>query len=151
MTIELATELCIRAHAGQTRRDGKPYHTHPMTVASMVNDDHKPAALLHDVFEDCPGWTLRYSNSYPVITEPDGTNHPITFTLYGVLQQLTHYKKDEDYDTYIAYIANNYDYDYYMNALPVKIADLLHNISDNATDANKEKYMKTLEVLLAKL
>ena len=153
MTIEKATQLCVKAHAGQFRRDGKPYHTHPMAVAAMVDDDHKPAALLHDVFEDCEGWSLYCSmngtNHY--IVEPDGTEHQIEYELYDVLLLLTHDKESISYDKYITDIADDYAYHQSINALPVKIADLFHNISDMATDANKKKYMKAMKVLLAEL
>ena len=45
------------AHAGQLRKDGSPYITHPLAVAEIVADleldtDSIIAALLHDVIED---------------------------------------------------------------------------------------------------
>ena len=44
-------------HAGQTRRSGEPYLTHPLEVASLVADMRLDdvaiaAGLLHDVVED---------------------------------------------------------------------------------------------------
>ena len=46
-----------KAHAGQTRKDGSPYITHPLAVANIVADlkldtDALCAALLHDCIED---------------------------------------------------------------------------------------------------
>ena len=46
-----------KAHAGQLRKDGSPYITHPLAVAEIVADleldtDSIIAALLHDVIED---------------------------------------------------------------------------------------------------
>ena len=52
-----AWEMACAAHAGQWRRSGEPYITHPLAVAGIVNDmnmdiDSLLAALLHDVIED---------------------------------------------------------------------------------------------------
>jgi guanosine-3',5'-bis(diphosphate) 3'-pyrophosphohydrolase len=46
-----------KAHAGQTRRSGEPYLTHPMAVAGILTDlrmdvDTIATALLHDTMED---------------------------------------------------------------------------------------------------
>ncbi len=45
-------------HAGQTRRSGEPYITHPLAVATILtelemDDATLAAGLLHDVVEDC--------------------------------------------------------------------------------------------------
>jgi guanosine-3',5'-bis(diphosphate) 3'-pyrophosphohydrolase len=52
-----AAETATLAHAGQTRRSGEPYVTHPIAVASIVADlgldaQTVAAALLHDAVED---------------------------------------------------------------------------------------------------
>jgi guanosine-3',5'-bis(diphosphate) 3'-pyrophosphohydrolase len=52
-----ALVLADRAHAGQTRRSGEPYVTHPIAVARLVaewgmDDASVCAAVLHDVVED---------------------------------------------------------------------------------------------------
>jgi guanosine-3',5'-bis(diphosphate) 3'-pyrophosphohydrolase len=57
--IETAFEFAAAAHAGQKRRSGEPYITHPVAVASILAQlrlDHQTieAALLHDVIEDTP-------------------------------------------------------------------------------------------------
>ena len=49
--------MCIRDSAGQTRRSGEPYVTHPIAVAGIVADlgldaQTVAAALLHDAVED---------------------------------------------------------------------------------------------------
>ncbi|MDA0352380.1 MAG: bifunctional (p)ppGpp synthetase/guanosine-3',5'-bis(diphosphate) 3'-pyrophosphohydrolase [Chloroflexi bacterium] len=56
--ISEALEFSIAAHAGQTRRSGEPYVTHPIAVSSMLADLRMDAltieaGLLHDVVEDC--------------------------------------------------------------------------------------------------
>jgi len=52
-----AAETATLAHAGQTRRSGEPYITHPIAVAGIVADlgldaQTVAAALLHDAVED---------------------------------------------------------------------------------------------------
>ena len=52
-----AAETATLAHAGQTRRSGEPYVTHPIAVADIVADlgldaQTVAAALLHDAVED---------------------------------------------------------------------------------------------------
>jgi len=57
--ISSAYEFSAKAHAGQTRRTGDPYITHPVAVAEILANLHLDAAsikaaLLHDVVEDTP-------------------------------------------------------------------------------------------------
>ncbi|MFT5894125.1 MAG: guanosine-3',5'-bis(diphosphate) 3'-pyrophosphohydrolase [bacterium] len=57
--VSRAYTMARDAHAGQTRRSGEPYITHPIAVAAVVFSmklDHHSimAALLHDVLEDTP-------------------------------------------------------------------------------------------------
>ncbi|MGP0109489.1 MAG: RelA/SpoT family protein [Acidimicrobiales bacterium] len=52
-----AAETATRAHAGQLRKSGEPYITHPIAVAGIVADlgldaQTVAAALLHDAVED---------------------------------------------------------------------------------------------------
>ena len=51
--------LAVRAHAGQMRKDGTPYVTHPIAVAAILagmrmDVDTIATALLHDALEDNP-------------------------------------------------------------------------------------------------
>jgi guanosine-3',5'-bis(diphosphate) 3'-pyrophosphohydrolase len=57
--VVLAYRLGASAHAGQTRKSGEPYITHPVAVACILADMHLDAealiaALLHDTIEDTP-------------------------------------------------------------------------------------------------
>ena len=57
--IERAYETARAAHAGQFRKSGEPYITHPLAVAKILAEWHLDpqalmAALLHDVVEDTP-------------------------------------------------------------------------------------------------
>jgi len=65
LAVESALQVSISAHEGQTRRSATPtpYVVHPLHVAIVLarwgqDDDVIVAGLLHDVVEDCPGWTL---------------------------------------------------------------------------------------------
>ncbi|HEY1673894.1 MAG TPA: HD domain-containing protein, partial [Streptosporangiaceae bacterium] len=55
--IERAYEVAARQHAGQVRRSGDPFITHPLAVATILaelgmNSETLCAALLHDTIED---------------------------------------------------------------------------------------------------
>ena len=61
--VEHAWEFAEKAHAGQIRKSGEPYFTHPCFVASILTDlmidpPTIAAGLLHDTVEDCEGITL---------------------------------------------------------------------------------------------
>jgi GTP diphosphokinase / guanosine-3',5'-bis(diphosphate) 3'-diphosphatase len=58
-TVMQAYLLAARAHAGQTRKSGEPYLSHPLAVAMILADmrmdvDTVATALLHDALEDNP-------------------------------------------------------------------------------------------------
>ena len=61
--VEAALRASLLAHEGQTRKgDATPYITHPFHVALLLarsgaDDVTIQAGLLHDVVEDCEGWT----------------------------------------------------------------------------------------------
>ena len=55
--VERAYDAAKRAHAGQLRKSGEPYITHPVAVAQILADlgigaKTLAAALLHDTVED---------------------------------------------------------------------------------------------------
>lgn len=77
--VELCARLCKEAHDGQKRWNDQPYYTHPYRIADTFRidiKDHKHSfyvypleftqyynfiakctSYLHDVLEDCEGWT----------------------------------------------------------------------------------------------
>jgi (p)ppGpp synthase/HD superfamily hydrolase len=58
-TIERAVAIAAEAHAGQTDKAGAPYLLHPLRVMlSVSTPEERIVAVLHDVMEDCPSWTL---------------------------------------------------------------------------------------------
>ena len=61
-----ATEYATKAHSGQFRKGGKtiPYITHPIAVMEICREkggsiEAQLASVLHDIVEDCEGYTLR--------------------------------------------------------------------------------------------
>ena len=61
--VERAWKFAENAHAGQVRKSGEPYFTHPCLVASILTDlmidpPTIAAGLLHDTVEDCEGITV---------------------------------------------------------------------------------------------
>ena len=61
--VEKAWKFAEKAHAGQVRKSGEPYFSHPCLVASiltelMIDPPTIAAGLLHDTVEDCEGITL---------------------------------------------------------------------------------------------
>jgi len=109
-TLQRAIEIATIAHKDQVDKAGKPYIDHPLRVMQAVEgEDAKIVAVLHDVLEDCPTFTLDYLRSEGFSQE--------------VLVALAHITKTE-LDTYRAYIkrvSNN------RLATQVKLADLKDN------------------------
>ena len=57
MDLEKAIEFIKQKHAGQKRKQGTPYYTHPIAVANLLKDkgfpiDFQLAGLFHDLIED---------------------------------------------------------------------------------------------------
>ena len=51
--IEIAKDICLRAHEGQVDKSGVPYYKHPFHLAEqMTTEETVCVALLHDVIED---------------------------------------------------------------------------------------------------
>lgn len=58
-TLERAIAIAAEAHAGQKDKAGAAYILHPIRVMLNVKSvPEKIVAILHDVAEDCPGWTI---------------------------------------------------------------------------------------------
>ena len=175
MTVERARELCIEAHKGQYRKPkvlthyevgelrgnynvpnrheedfpngdilrwddlnevflySIPYHTHPIAVADMMaTDDEKIVALLHDVLEDTD------------ITTTDFKHNGMPINLINSIEWLTKIQ-GESYEDYLKNLSCC------KIATKVKLADMFHNISDNPSEAQKQKYYKGIKVLLNSL
>ena len=134
--LEMAMEVCKKAHAGQVDKAGADYYLHPFAVADMCKtEEEKIVALLHDVVEDTD------------VTLKDLAGLGFSTTILDALGSLTH-ASDEDYFDYIARVKKN------KLATTVKINDLTHNsdlsrlINITPKDiARVEKYSRCLAIL----
>lgn len=121
------------AHAGQYRRDGvTSYLTHPAAVVNKLKDESElvlAVAWLHDVLED----TNETAESLRAKDIPEAVIH--------IVQILTK-TESMSYEQYLKYIKQN------EIARKVKIADMLHNLSDSPTNKQIVKYAKGLLFLL---
>ena len=58
MNLEKAIKIAVEAHAGQVDKGGNPYILHPLRVMLSLNsEEERIVGVLHDVVEDCDGWT----------------------------------------------------------------------------------------------
>ena len=58
-TLERAIAIAATAHAGQIDKAGAPYILHPLRVMLHVTTNaERIVAVLHDVVEDCEGWSF---------------------------------------------------------------------------------------------
>lgn len=58
MNLQRAIEIAVEAHKGQVDKAGNLYVLHPLRVMmSLDTEDEKIVGVLHDVVEDCKGWT----------------------------------------------------------------------------------------------
>ena len=58
MNLQRAIEIAVEAHKGQLDKAGNLYVLHPLRVMmSLDTEDEKIVGVLHDVVEDCGGWS----------------------------------------------------------------------------------------------
>ena len=58
MNLEKAIKIAVEAHTGQVDKGGNPYILHPLRVMlSLDTAEERIVGVLHDVVEDCEGWT----------------------------------------------------------------------------------------------
>jgi guanosine-3',5'-bis(diphosphate) 3'-pyrophosphohydrolase len=141
--IERAFEVAARAHAGQKRKSGDPYITHPVAVAAILAElgmtpPTLAAALLHDTVEDTT-YTLdqlRHDFGGEVTMLVDGVTKLDKVT-YGDAAQAETVRK--------MVVAMSKD----IRVLVIKLADRLHNARTwryvPATSAER-KARETLEI-----
>jgi (p)ppGpp synthase/HD superfamily hydrolase len=109
-TLERAIVIAAEGHAGVTDKGGAPYILHPLRMMlSLSTPEERIVAVLHDVCEDCPGWTLGKlrAEGFP--------NHVI-----AALDSVTK-RQGEDYETFVRRAAAN------PIGRRVKLADLMDN------------------------
>ena len=58
MNLENAIKIAVEAHTGQVDKEGNPYILHPLRVMlSLDREEERIVGVLHDVVEDCAGWS----------------------------------------------------------------------------------------------
>ena len=58
MNLEKAIKIAVEAHTGQLDKGGNPSILHPLRVMlSLKTEEERIVGVLHDVVEDCEGWT----------------------------------------------------------------------------------------------
>lgn len=134
-TLARAIEIAVAAHAGQTDKAGAPYILHPLRVMlSLDRDEDRIVGVLHDVVEDCPGWTMDRLRA-------EGFSEAVL----DALAQVTKLSEDEDYGAFIARAAGN------PIARRVKRADLLDNLDVRRLPSVTERDGQRLSKYLAAL
>jgi (p)ppGpp synthase/HD superfamily hydrolase len=134
-TLHRAIEIAVAAHVGQTDKAGAPYILHPLRVMlSLEGDADRIVGVLHDVIEDCPGWT-------PERLREEGFSEPIL----AALAHVTKLSENEDYTAFIARAGRN------PIAARVKRADLLDNLDVRRLPVVTEKDGRRLSKYLAAL
>jgi (p)ppGpp synthase/HD superfamily hydrolase len=113
MNLERAIQIAVEAHAGQIDKANEPYILHPLRVMFGVSgDEARIVAVLHDVVEDCEGWTFER-------LEREGFSP----TVIQALDSVT--KRPEEENNYMAFIGRSE-----LNEIgrQVKISDLKDNL-----------------------
>src|ERR1019366_6193998 len=89
-TLERAIVIAAEGHAGVKDKGGAPYILHPLRMMlALSSPDERIVAVLHDVCEDCPAWTLDRLRA-------EGFAHHIITALDSVTK-----REGEDYETFV--------------------------------------------------
>lgn len=155
-----ALAFAEKAHQGQFRRDGKPYFTHIMAVVEKVATDwfqlipyeaqdiwneHKDhvaaAAALHDCLEDTS------------VTKDQLLAEGFSAMTVEIVDAVTR-KNGETYFDFIMRIHNGGNAigscgAFRVGMVAVKLADLAHNISDNAKEGSLLDKYRLAEYILS--
>jgi GTP diphosphokinase / guanosine-3',5'-bis(diphosphate) 3'-diphosphatase len=139
--IERAYEVAARLHAGQSRRSGDPYITHPLAVATILAELGMPhdticAALLHDTVEDTQYTIgqLREEFGEDIAALVDGVTK-LDKVKYGEAAQAETVRK--------MVVAMSRD----IRVLVIKLADRLHNMRTLRYLPRAKQEQKSREVL----
>lgn len=150
--ISKALVFAKKAHEGQKRRDGKAYFTHVEAVAEYVNEEWLSlipiqaqgiwcqfkehvvaAAALHDTKED------------QGVTSQQLLDEGFSAMTVGIVDAVTK-RNGENYFDFIMRIRDSGVYS--VGAVAVKLADIAHNISDNAKEGSLLDKYRLAEYIL---
>jgi (p)ppGpp synthase/HD superfamily hydrolase len=127
-TLERAIAIAAEAHAGQIDKAGAPYVLHPLRMMLRVPSiDERIVAVLHDVCEDCPGWTFDRLRA-------EGFADHIIVALDSVTK-----RDGEDYEDFVKRAAAN------PIGRSVKLADLHDNSDLSRITAPSERDLQRIE------
>jgi (p)ppGpp synthase/HD superfamily hydrolase len=140
-TLERAIAIAAQAHAGQVDKAGAPYVLHPLRMMLRVaSPEERIVAVLHDVCEDCPGWTFDRLKA-------EGFSDDILAALDSVTK-----RDGEDYESFVRRAAAN------PIGRSVKLADLSDNcdLSRIAAPSPRdheriEKYRRAIDLINTQL
>lgn len=136
-TLERAIAIAAEDHADQVDKAGAPYVLHPLRMMlRMSSTDERIGAVLHDLCEDCPGWTFERLRS-------EGFSDNIIEALQSVTK-----RGGEGYEDFVRRAAAN------PVGRSVKLADLIDNsdLSRIATPSERdfqwiEKYRQAIDLI----
>lgn len=142
--VERAYKFAEKAHAGQKRKSGEPYISHPFTIALRLADlklDQATiaAALLHDVVEDCgvPLETIEHEFGKDVAFLVDGVTKLGKLKYRGAARMAESLRK--------MFLATAED----IRVVLIKLVDRLHNMETlKAVREDKQKRiaLESLEI-----
>jgi (p)ppGpp synthase/HD superfamily hydrolase len=124
--LERAIEIAVSAHRGQVDKAGAPYILHPLRVMlSLSTKEERIVGVLHDLVEDCEGWTFEklsevgfsaeIIDALKSVTKYDAIKNP-------VLLNRPSNNADETYEEFVRRAAAN------RIGAKVKRADLIDNM-----------------------
>jgi (p)ppGpp synthase/HD superfamily hydrolase len=133
-TLERAIAIAAEGHAGVKDKAEQPYILHPLRVMQAVTTtEERIVAILHDVVEDCDGWTLdrlRY----------EGFSDAVLAGVDSVTK-----RDNEDYFEFVTRAAQD------PIGRKVKRADLLDNLDESRiahpTDKDRDRLAKYRDAL----
>ena len=136
------------AHLGQKRRSsGKPYVTHPENVANIIkkyypgNSTIYFAALLHDSLEDAiDQGNVNDEEEMIALIYDSIEDEAMAGDVVDIVMSLTKLP-GSDYSEYLISLSSD------PEALIVKMADMLDNISDNPSPRQIKKYSSAIKTL----
>jgi (p)ppGpp synthase/HD superfamily hydrolase len=140
-TLERAIAIAAEAPAGQVDKAGAPYVLHPLRMMLRVSSpEERLVAVLHDVCEDCPGWSFDRLKA-------EGFSDRILAALDSVTK-----RDGEDYESFVRRAAAD------PIGRAVKLADLSDNcdLSRIAAPSQRdyeriEKYRRAIDLINTRL
>ena len=133
-SLERAIAIAVSAHTGQKDKVGAPYILHPLRVMFRCRDEiERISAVLHDVVEDCPGWTFDQLRI-------EGFSDEVLEALSGLTKRP---EEDADYMSFVRRASTN------SVAKVVKLADIEDNLDVTrlplVSDKDQRRLTKYLE------